>query len=245
MLAILILLLVACTKISNGQPPTNSSLPTVETAPSKRMPTPVLLGDYSLLSPDDMRADLDYLFQILEAAHPNLYMNRPKIEVDADRQRVYAELAQPATIINYYLKVAPLIASLGDRHTFVLLPSNAIGSQELFFPLVVEFHEKRALIVQNFAGVTSIQTGAELLSINGSPVSSVQNDLTRLGFDHDGVSYSMWYLYGSLPEYQLEIISPGEATSVDYTVPGMTSEAIWKVASSIDYPRLNLRNTPR
>jgi C-terminal processing protease CtpA/Prc len=40
------------------------------------------------------------------------------------------------------------------------------------------------------------------------------------------------------------MILPGETATVAYTVPGMTSEAIWKVASSIDYSPFTYATLP-
>ncbi len=101
----LILLLAACTNAGTLPQSTHSTSPSPDepalvgtqiTTPMPT-PTPILLGDYVLLSPEDMRADLNELFYTLEITHPDLYAHRPKAEVDLERQQIYADLNQPMT----------------------------------------------------------------------------------------------------------------------------------------------------
>ena len=61
------------------------AVPTAAAAPTPTavvLPEPILLGDYPLLTPEEMRADLDELFHRLETAHPNSYAHRPKLGPD-------------------------------------------------------------------------------------------------------------------------------------------------------------------
>ena len=143
------------------------------------IPTPTRLGNYELLSPEDMRYDLDELFHRIETTHPNPYAKRPKSEVDLDRQRIFEELDHPMTMFDYYNKVAPLVSSLGDFHTQVILPSNIFGntpSNEKFIPLEVEFIGQQAFITINASGNPDIRVGSELLSINDETIADVQDE---------------------------------------------------------------------
>ena len=240
--ASLILLLVACTNA--GTPPQS----TYSTSPSQEgsalagtqitiplpTPIPIMLGDYVLLSPEDMRADLNELFYTLEITHPDLYAHRTKAEVDLERQRIYADLDQPMTLVSYYLKVAPFVASLGDSHTKVILPMDAIDTKELFFPLLVEYQGQQAFIAANM-GYADIQPGAELLEINGIPISTILNDLPSFSF-FPNFMMSLWFLYGSIPEYQVELLNPGAEIPATYTVYGATLEMLMqRITESFDY----------
>jgi C-terminal processing protease CtpA/Prc len=193
-----------------------------------------MLGDYGLLSPEDMRADLNELFYTLEITHPDLYAHRTKVEVDLERQHIYDDLDRPMTLVSYYLQVAPLIASLGDSHTAVYLPMDAIDVNELFFPLIVEYKGQQAFIVANI-GYADIQPGAELLKINDIPISTILNDLPSVSFFSDFMM-SLWFLYGSIPEYQLELLNPGAEIPVTYPVYGVTLELLTqRITESLDY----------
>jgi hypothetical protein len=70
----------------------------------------------------------DELFHRLETTHPNPYATRPKAEVDRERQRLSEALARPLTMVDFYKAVAPLVNSLGDRHTYIALPLKPTAS---------------------------------------------------------------------------------------------------------------------
>ena len=238
----LILLLAACTTAGTQSQSSHSTSPSQEEsalagtqiAPPLPTPPPILLGDYELLSPEDMRADLNELFNTLEMTHPDLYAHRPKAEVDLERQQIYADLDQPMTLVSYYLKVAPLVARLGDSHTAVALPVDAIDTKELFFPLLVEYQGQQAFIAGNM-GNADIQPGAELLGINGIPISTILNDLPSFSFFPDFMM-SLWFLIGSIPEYQVELLNPGAEIPATYSVYGTTREMLMQtMTESFDY----------
>lgn len=209
------IVLVAC--IKSGNPPSLTST-------SVSLASRVQLGDYQLLAPEDMRADLNELFTKLELTHPNLYANRPKNEVDIDRQMVFDELNQPLTIIDFYLKVAPLVDSLGDKHTRILVP-DVIYSKELFFPFDVKFFGQRAAAT-NYSGIPDIPSKAEILSINGTSIPGLLNELSLYQFSQNSFFITLWLYSGTLPEYQVEFLPLGATTPARYQVRGMTAEAI-------------------
>ncbi len=93
LLITLLVLLNACTSTLQQTIPTATTIrtipPTITMTPALK---PQILGEYKLLSPEDMRYDLNELFHQIEMIHPNPYAKRSKAEVDLDRQRIYEEL---------------------------------------------------------------------------------------------------------------------------------------------------------
>ncbi len=202
-------------------PPTPTPEPTA--VPS---PTLTLLGDYPLLSPEDMRYDFDELFHRLETTHPNPYAKRPNAEVDLERARIYDELARPLTMIEFFKKVAPLVYSLGDLHTKVYLPSaiiDEIGKSERFFPFSAQIEGERAYITVNYSGNADITPGTELLAINDIPIITIWEE-GREYFPAGNYLPPRQFLllFGSLPEYQVTLLPPETNTPVMQIVPGMT-----------------------
>lgn len=231
-----LLLLGACAETPSQEPtstppPTPTPEPTAVGPPTAvPLPTPVLLGDYPLLSPADMRYDLDELFRRLETTHPNPYMRRPKAEVDQERARIYDELAQSLTMIDFFRKVAPLVNSLGDYHTQILPPDDVqtiIGDSERFFPLTAQMVGEQAYITANYSGNAAIPLGAELLAINDIPIATLQSAAEKyFPPARPLTSFKLWPLFGSLPAYQVTFLPPDAATPLTQTVPGMTGAAI-------------------
>jgi C-terminal processing protease CtpA/Prc len=220
---LVILLSSSCTAVYPVVP-----TPTVTPAPT---PTTTPPPPYKMLSPEDMRSDLDELFRLIEEIHPDPYMNRAKTDVDRDRQALYQELSQPMTIVDYYRKVAPLIDSLADPHTSVFPSSDTnqqISSYEKAFPLDVEFEDGKAYIIENWSGNPDISLGAELLSINGIPLSTIQKNIIA----NPGYYFTnrLWLLNGSSPEYQIALLPVGESIPVNFTIPGLTYNEIDKIA---------------
>lgn len=225
------LTLAACTAAPAEPAPTESPVASPTAPPPTDAPTPTptpsvpVLGTYELLSPEDMRADLDELFARLHNNHPDPYLWRPKAEVDIDYQRVYDELSQPLSMVEYYKKVAPLVNSLGDDHTYVALPdevSQAIIQQELLFPLGVQIQNQRAYVIENASGNDEILLEAELLSVNGIQMPDILAEIKGyLPFSRIVKPQYFWYVFGSVEEYTLELRLPVQESPVTRTIPGL------------------------
>ena len=234
----LVVILTACSSaptITQSPSPSETPLPT-QTITQTPIPTPIRLGDYELLAPEDMRYDLDELFHRIETTHPNPYSKHTKAEVDLERQKIYDELDHPMTMFDYYYIVAPLVTSLGDFHTQVIIPYNIFGespSNEKFIPLEVEFIGQQAFITINASGNPNIPVGSELLSINDETIASVQEELINhnLGFHYFPVG--LWVMNGSIPQYKLEIIHPNETHPVAVNIPALTTTTMKQNTSSI------------
>jgi len=246
---ILTSLLAACVTAPTAVP-TPSETPTpIPTLTPTPIPMPIRLGNYGLLSPEDMRYDLDELFHRIETTHPDPYTKRPKAEVDIERQKIYDELDHPMTMFDYYNKVAPLVASLGDFHTQVVLPKDTIDElekSELFFPFLVELNGPRTIITANYSYNSDIPFGTELLSINGTSLADIQNDQIFQFTNHlYGFSFGLWALYGSISKYQVDVLLPGRSTPIAYTISGLSSKTIFdNTAGSQVYEPLTYTKIP-
>ena len=67
-----------------------------------------------LYSPEELKEDLDYLFQTMEDVHPNLYAYTPKSVIDSLREKATGQLTNPKTAFEFGKLVTPLIVKLGD-----------------------------------------------------------------------------------------------------------------------------------
>lgn len=228
----------ACTGSPPISPnPPETTTPTLLVSPrSEPTLAPLLLGDYELLQPEDMRYDLDELFHRIESTHPNPYANRPKEEVDLERQRVHDELSLPMTMVEFYKKVAPLVNSLGEYHIQVFLTDDifdGLYEKELFFPFILAAEADRVYIVSNFSNNAGIENNTELLAVNDTPVLDLLLEAERF-FPAGDPFHPFLFLFhfGSTPDYQLDVIPAGKAAPVRFTVPSMASDQIQQKAST-------------
>lgn len=227
-----LLIVSACTG-SPLTPPvsTQSAAPSSSPHPtSTPIPTPVLLGNYELLSPEDMRYDLDELFHTIESSHPNPYAKRSKTEVDVDRQHIYDELSEPMTVIDFYRKVAPVVNSLGDSHTSVSLPddpTSPILQQELFFPFDLQIENNHAYIVSNYSDHAEVKLGTEVLEMNGIPVSIIREETYRYFPPGRYLNWpQFWLLFGSFAEFRVKLLLPDTTEPITLGISGITYDVL-------------------
>ncbi len=214
---------------------TATAVPTPISPPIPSPEAPLIFGSYEELSPAAMRADLDELFHRLETTHPNLYAQLSPVEAAASRQRLADELSQPMSILSFYEKVAELVSAFGDYHLDVGLPPETeavLAANELVFPLWVEFQDGQAFVTMNPAEVPGVPVGTELLTINGTAVADIQTRLPHLSANGTSFAPGLWFLFGSVAEYQVEVKLPGTETAVPLTIPGLPAQEL--AAASAD-----------
>src|SRR6478735_10977965 len=73
-------------------------------------------------TPEELKQDLQFLFEKLESIHPSLYHYTPKSEVDEKRSALEKELDHPMTRLEFARKAIPVISMLNDGHTGMGFP---------------------------------------------------------------------------------------------------------------------------
>ena len=124
----------------------------------------------------DVIADIDTLMHTLEAVHPDLYAERPRDSVNSARQRIVASLPPSMTRAELWLRLAPLLASLGDGHTSVYMPREEfarMGSSLVFPPSVVQDEAEHLVISAPLAREAPIARGDRIISLNGMNADSL------------------------------------------------------------------------
>ena len=133
------------TTMHNGYPGRRSAallstLAVVSCSPI-RVPPPPAVPQSAIghtLSRDDALADVDVLFRMLEDVHPDLYRNRPRDSVTADRARLMAALPSTISRADLWIRLAPIVAWFGDGHTSVEMPREEARRMQVDGALVFE-----------------------------------------------------------------------------------------------------------
>lgn len=128
------------------------------------------------------------------------------------------------TIFDFFRKVNPLINSLEGSHTHVFLPKDpgAGFADELFFPLEIKFDGHKGFITRDYSGEPDSLLGEELLSINGVKLSDIRSSLVPFLQSFHPFPFAVWFVYGSVPEYQVELLPPGKATPLIRDIPAIS-----------------------
>jgi hypothetical protein len=107
--------------------------------------------------------------RILEHVHPDLYAERPRDSVAAAVHRIVASLPASMSRADLWLRLAPVLASLGDGHTGIALPSEEFAHNGglVFPPSVVQDDAGHVVVVAAFSRGAPIERGDRIISVNG------------------------------------------------------------------------------
>ena len=193
-----------------------------------------------LYQPSELKADLDLLAKTLEEVHPDLYAYTPKSSFAQKKESTEKELESPISRIDFYLKVAPLVAMLNEGHTKIYPPYEEyyhfVGQGGLVFPFDLSLRENKVFVAANYSQNSLITTDSELLSINGIPTAEIVGRLLslasgeklqgKLGYLEEFFSHMLWLTYKFENEYEIEFISKLDGKHYTRTIAGVTHSTI-------------------
>ena len=109
----------------------------------------------------------------LEEAHGGIYRYTSKAEMDRDFDQTYRKIDHPMTDLEFWRLAAPVVADIRCGHTYIWFPKTV--ATEMWttlprFPLVTCISDGRLYGYQDLTRPGSSLEGAELLSINNTPV---------------------------------------------------------------------------
>ena len=131
----------------------------------------------------ELREDLKTLWDMLQEGHAGLDRYTPAGVLKRGFEDAANSLTGPMTELDFYVKLLPLVAAIKDGHTRVQIPQAAaayLDAQPVFFPFGLRFLDDKTCIFRNLSSNPAVKEGAELLSINGMPMTDVLNELVPL-----------------------------------------------------------------
>jgi hypothetical protein len=135
-----------------------------------------------VVTPAELRADLDLLVKTIEESHPNMYAYVSKEEFAEVRRDLCDAIARPMTPLEFYRLVAPAVAHLQNGHTFVLPPIHDfmryLNAGAKVFPLVCYVHGEDLIVAMNH-GPQRVPLGGTVVSINGLDARTLLNRCGR------------------------------------------------------------------
>ena len=216
---------------------------------------PVLAAAASTqISPDLLKEELELIESHLKAIHPEPFGRTSQSDFESNLASLKNTIIYPQSRAEFYLKVAPLLASLNDVHSFVHLPKDQFGDfhrrGEKLFPLAVILQQENLYVAADLSNNSSIPAGARVLTINDVPISHIVNQMRKLAVketpsgQNRRIQMDFAWLMAALgyaaPEYLTKYEFNGEiheVASVGMEVP-KPSRSPGKVISYYGYSKL-------
>jgi hypothetical protein len=136
---------------------------------------PAVTSVSAVLSSKQATVDFDLLRRALEEAHPGLYRYTSKTAMNRVFAQERRKLNRPVTRIEFVRIVAETLASIRCGHTFY--EEDAATHRAMMnarkFPLSVQLEGTRLIVVLNQSDDRTIHPGAEVIAVNGQPVSQI------------------------------------------------------------------------
>ncbi|WKN42087.1 S41 family peptidase [Tunicatimonas pelagia] len=153
----------------------------------KKFTTQQLLEDFTIFR------------QSLEESHPGLYWFNTKAEMDRCFDQHLTAINHPMTEREFFPILSELTAQVGCLHT-TIAPSELTGEVYFtdslrYFPLDLKILDGKGYVYRNVSEVESIPPGAEIVSINETPMDSIITHLlTHTSSDGHQKGWAAYFL---------------------------------------------------
>jgi Peptidase family S41 len=162
--------------LTGALPASPQALPSVDPAPTQFPAAPI-----RVLSAEEALADIHLMRRALETIHPGLYRRTPKHVLDPAFDALAAGITGPLTDAALYERISRVLAMIRCTHT----KADQTEAMETWrrdnpshLPFRFRIIEGKMLVVSSDPSQTPLPRGAEIVSINGEPVSAL---ISRLG----------------------------------------------------------------
>jgi hypothetical protein len=176
----------------------------------------VYLAKPAAAQADSLKSDLAFFRNIINGKYPSLGRFTPAERINELFDSCYAAITEQTTKMEFLKMNKLLVSALQDGHLYCgpsPMLRQYLETKALFFPLRLQFYEDNAYILRS--NDSSVQAGAEVISINGKPINEIKEELfkyivsdgaIRAGKYHvlNNVFYFYYYLaYGEQENFEL------------------------------------------
>lgn len=155
-----------------------------------------------ILTPQQMKADLDYLNKYLKKWHPSYYAYTQKEDINAFYSRLKDSCTTPTAASIFQTTVYKAVNKVGCGHINVWgFRSIATGRNAAVLPLKVWVLNNRLFIKSALKKDSTLKMGDEILEINGEKAADLIEKTSELaftdGFNRTHKTYSLEYAFNA------------------------------------------------
>lgn len=149
----------------------------------------ILITDFSLsatnkFSRKQIVEDVMYMDSIIKAVHPDPFCRISKNEYENVKNDIMLNLIDSCSMDEAYLKLAPLISSLKDGHTMMLMPYNILIERlklgNKIFPIVIQVERNKIIAKYDCNNQYYFPDETEIIAINGIHTNILLNEFLKL-----------------------------------------------------------------
>lgn len=191
-----------------------------------------------LFPSEELVEDFNFMLKTLEKAHPNLYAYISKDVFFKKADNVRKALKQSMTKKEFYLAIAPIVASICDGHTQVNFTEywKYYDSGGMVFPFSIKWIDDHVYIRDIFLNNSSVAAGTEIISINNIPITNMLDSMyhycpqERIKKNYSSLEWGfqslIWLIYGWKKAFEVEYILPCEGKIRTKIFKGTTKKRI-------------------
>lgn len=192
-----------------------------------------------LLTVSQLKTDFVLFRQALQEAHPGLYRYTTKTEFDSIFSRTLKMIDRNMTRQEYYKLLLPVVSQIKCGHTKFHpdenRTSNFFFNTEKVFPWRLHFEGNKAFVLASYIHSPDIPIGAELISINGKPVSEIISEMLPAFFsDGNNVTFKYLEMDHYFSAYYANLFEGPDTFSVVYkNESGLSEKTLPSISHSV------------
>lgn len=197
-------------------------------------------GKDASFTKEQVEADLEELYQRLQKAHYNLYVNRSKKDYDHHFSTLKESIDSSMTASEATIFLQRLASFANIAHTKIDLPVEEYSKYRKLggksFPLFIKFRDGRAYVTENYSNQNQIKAGDEILKVNNLSISklidclraykSADSNEMFYGFLEFQLPMLLWFEFGAIDTYTLNVKTAGGESQ--YEVDALAYDALVK-----------------
>ncbi len=172
-------------------------------------------------SAQEIKEDLEYLRNVLEASHYDFYALTDKNVLDSMYNQIEGSINDSLTSIQVFRLFQPYIVTSKMSHCYMDYPwneyfGNYIQQGGTVFPLNLYFNRNKVFVRANFSGNNLIENDDEIISLNNKSTNEVMDDMYKYvpgptdyykdsQIEQNTFARLCWFFYGISDNFQLKI----------------------------------------